>query len=117
MARESDQAFGFQVFRECGSRIKQQYNYCEKCGTPIDMPQTSESCDNCGATLYPEDRFCTKCGSPLHKQPIKPFLPNAAKAVLAIALLIPVAALAYYQLWGWVSVGVGLWLLGLLTIT
>jgi hypothetical protein len=81
------------------------------------MPLTGESCGNCGANLYPEDRFCNKCGSPLHKQPTEPFLPNAVKVMLAIALLIPVAALGYHQLWGWVSVGVGLWLLSLLTIT
>lgn len=68
-------------------------------------------CVSCGGTLYPAERFCSKCGSPVLKQPAKAAIPVAVRAVLAAIVLAPVVGLAFYQLWGWVSLGIGIWLL------
>jgi hypothetical protein len=38
-------------------------------------------------------------------------LPIALKAVLGVVALSPIIGLAVYKMWGWVSLGVGLWLL------
>lgn len=117
MALQSNNDAASPICTICGSPIPPHYNYCEKCGTPIDVPQTTDSCPNCGAILYPEDRFCTKCGLSTLKQAVKPVLPKVMKTLLTIVVLVPIIGLAFYKLWGWMSLGVGIWLLFALALS
>ncbi|MGD0177350.1 MAG: zinc ribbon domain-containing protein [Candidatus Bathyarchaeia archaeon] len=111
MTQESDNGAGLPFCPKCGSPTSHQYNYCEHCGAPIGIPQPTVACANCGASLYSGDRFCWKCGLLTLKQRAKPALPIVVRALLAAFVLVPVIGLAFYRLWGWVSLGVGIWLL------
>jgi hypothetical protein len=44
-------------------------------------------------------------------------LPIVIRALLATLVFVPVIGLAYYRLWGWTSVGVGIWLIFALVLS
>jgi hypothetical protein len=117
MSHQSDKDASLVVCPKCGLSTSHQYNYCEHCGAPIEIPQPTKPCQNCGATLYAEDRFCWKCGTPAPRRPAGVAFPIVARLLLAALSLMPIIGLAYYKLWGWVSVGIGIWLLFALVLS
>lgn len=49
---------------ECGSKIRKDAKFCEKCGHEFETPENV--CDNCGAEVDKDAEFCDSCGSKLN---------------------------------------------------
>ena len=77
---------------QCGNEIKENVNFCVKCGWTVPMAEAPVFCTNCGTKIEDDSQFCTNCGqavqtgananaAPVMATPVQPPTPAPEETV------------------------------------